>query len=1322
MEGGPSMRYFSGDDGDHREYRRWKQWIQSKIPTMDDLPKEARGAFIFTLLQGRALEVVEHLKPEEYQKDGGDRVLLELLDKRWPQKDRMDELGEHVSEVFLLAARDGETIRNWSSRAQEVFDRCNRCKRKTEVTFPEEAVVLARCGGSLKFDDVSQAMRSCYPEYVVPKRRVAAAHYVEDENEAWYDYNQAEASGEQELFTEELETAFGDVEMFLTEHDLYEPVEEVEVYPERDVAEVLAVSCLLERQAGGRVEEEDTVSQMWPNRPLGSRVQTASLVCGFWRRPSGAGLIQHQLPDFICSVTLEAPGPGPGATLLDRMRSRSLTASSPMMLISSPGYAVLDSGCGRSVIGLETLNQFRRLWQEAGMKAAVEVAEQNSFRFGNGHLEVSNRVVEMPLRLAGKAGVVRAAVIRGKAPLPLSRPALKKLKACLDFANDAPMLFKEGVRIPLQVNEAGQYVVPVIDQNPECIQMQTDRIVDEETTGSEDSVAMLAPRASDSKVTDHDYWECQGMQVIRVHVQPRRNLFDPLEVPGCPVSVEQLQGQRRTLGILSDGSPLNVSDDWHVPSQAVPGSCWTGRTVFEVCPPPAAPAEPAVPLSQWTRRQRRQLKFLAKRETKKPAGENKQRFQVIEVFGPPQFANVAITKGYNCLSADRATGWDFRNPTARQELIELVRAHQPVLVVIGNPCSWLGGWYDLDSPHLSAAQHTERERMLKLMCGFAADVAQVQLSAGRHLVFEQLAATSGVRSVKLERLEKQMFPIQVSMCAFGLKSPDNGVPLRKTLRFLVSHAHLRSLGRACPGHSDHVSPAGSRTSLGRFAAQYPPAFVRMVLRSVKGVSKTEALRVQAQPDKECLVAARVQQLNEQKGEQMLRSLLRLHVNLGHPSCASLARVLKHGGASQQAIELAREVECDVCRAQKPPVPPPPAQTNRATHFNQRVGLDVKYLPGWQPNQKIPCLNIVDYASSYQVMVPLPGRATGESLRQALQEPWVTWAGIPEEIIVDPDQANLSAALTVPQELAGSHISSTAAEAHWQLGKVEVHGGWFSRVLEKVLAEVMPHDRAAWLECVYAAHCKNELIQVYGMTPAQYVFGRNPRVPTDLLDEPLQVIPATASLYEEGLARRVATRQAARHAVIALQDDKALRLGLQARTRTVKAYAPGARVAYWRTQKSHEGVIERGGRWYGPAVVLGYVGRNLVVIHKKQILRCAPEQVRPSTSEEETLLDTPGLELLGIKQMLENGAISTKQYVDVISEGVPPASSSEERMAAEESAEHRAPAVAAPPPPLQSESPQQAFRNQPAPSVRLLVSQRGQVRSERRLSLLVLPPI
>lgn len=209
---GASLRYFSGEDCNYREYRRWKQWCKNKMRVTEKLSAEARGSFVWTLLQGRALEVVEHLKEEEY---GGEDVIFALLDRRWPEKDRTDEIGEHISDVFNLKSKEGETIRQWCARARECFD---RCARKTGVDFPAEArgwvllnasglseenraVVLARAQGNLKFDEMSQAMRSVFPDYVISKRRVAAAHVVEESAEV-----------------EPPEEDFADVELFLAEH------------------------------------------------------------------------------------------------------------------------------------------------------------------------------------------------------------------------------------------------------------------------------------------------------------------------------------------------------------------------------------------------------------------------------------------------------------------------------------------------------------------------------------------------------------------------------------------------------------------------------------------------------------------------------------------------------------------------------------------------------------------------------------------------------------------------------------------------------------------------------------------------------------------------------------------------------------------------------------------------------------------------------------------------------------------------------------------------------------------------------------------------
>jgi len=70
-----SVRYFSGDAEDSKEYKRWKTWCCNKLLTLEKLPKIARGSYIYTLLSGKALEAIEHLEVGDYQKEGGDQVL-----------------------------------------------------------------------------------------------------------------------------------------------------------------------------------------------------------------------------------------------------------------------------------------------------------------------------------------------------------------------------------------------------------------------------------------------------------------------------------------------------------------------------------------------------------------------------------------------------------------------------------------------------------------------------------------------------------------------------------------------------------------------------------------------------------------------------------------------------------------------------------------------------------------------------------------------------------------------------------------------------------------------------------------------------------------------------------------------------------------------------------------------------------------------------------------------------------------------------------------------------------------------------------------------
>ncbi|CAE7038139.1 RE2 [Symbiodinium sp. CCMP2592] len=1254
MDGGHnhSLRYFSGDgDTDHKEYQRWKSWALNKMMVMDKLPANARGSFIWTLLQGRALEVVEHLKPEEYQKENGDAVLFKLLDQRWPQKDRADEIGEHVSEVFLLRSKENETVRAWCSRAREVFD---RCQRKASVSFPEEArgwivlnssgmteeqraVVLARCAGSLKFDEVAQAMRSCFPEFVVPRRRAMANHYVEPEHEDWW-YETAEV--EPQGVSEEADASFNDVELFLAEHAGGAEPASAEVYQEDEVAEVLATTWKDRRKELSQLQKSRKFGQAQDMR-RSFRVEVEELKkrtqcrrcgkTGHWAREcrappsaygasgaggaassstSGAAMVQTE--HFICSLQVRPSIPSPERTpspspMLSQLRQRR-SAEIPVCLVSSPGYAVLDSGCGRSVVGEETLRQFRSIWNQRGLPQPAPIREVNSFRYGNGQQETSTQVVEMPVQLAHRRGVVRAAVIAGRAPLLMSRPAMKKLGAVMDFAKDELYIMEDKIAIPLTVNEAGQYVVPVAE-------FKEPGLRDREP--AEPEVAMQTESQDDGA----------------------DQRVDPGHLSEC---------QMQSLGSKGDTEVHAVA-----------------KSVTEAIPKPPSPLMPDA--RKWNPRQWRQFRAAAKKasEVSKKEASAGSKLDVVEVFSSSQFAEVGAIKGLECVAADLHTGWDFRRPRDRAAMRTLVEESKPRLLVLNPPCTYAGGWYHLSRGLLSEQEAAHKRGLIKLFVHFCVDLAQIQLAAGRRVLFELPKGSYFWNLPRVLQLQKQMTEIEVDLCSYGLQIPD-GPFVRRSVRLLVSHDNMRSLQRRCCGshqgvNVEHVPLHGRHPRVGlvsRFADKYPKGFVRAVLRVTKEIAQASICLVQTGTDHECLVAARVQALSGQKEDQMRESLLRLHNNMGHPAPSALCRVLKHGGASQAAIEMAKQIECDVCKAQRKPESAPPAQGERVSRFNERVGIDVKYLTGWQANQRIPALNIVDHASSFQIMVPLPSRETSAMLRQNFLERWVSWAGQPEQIVMDPAQTNVSDAMTNPQELAGSSVLITAAEAHWQLGKVEVHGGWFNRCLEKVIADCAPQNRTEWLECVQAAHCKNELIQVYGMTPAQFVFGRNPRIPHNLLDEPLSIVPATAPLHEDSVAKAVAIRQSARQAVIQLQDAKALRLSLAARPRKVFALAAGDQVAYWRTQKSREGVVEFGGRWCGPAVVLGHVGRNLVVVHKRQIFRCAPEQVRPATSEEKCLSDTPHLELLGIKHLIDSGALQSRQYIDLVPDGAPPRAADE----------------------------------------------------------------
>ena len=103
------------------------------------------------------------------------------------------------------------------------------------------------------------------------------------------------------------------------------------------------------------------------------------------------------------------------------------------------------------------------------MPEPTDRKECNLFRFGNGHEEVSERVVvSMPISINGQKGQIDVAVIKGSAPLLLSSNRMKSLNAVLDFSAESLSL-GGGPPKSLQVNSAGQYVIDALNTESEVL-------------------------------------------------------------------------------------------------------------------------------------------------------------------------------------------------------------------------------------------------------------------------------------------------------------------------------------------------------------------------------------------------------------------------------------------------------------------------------------------------------------------------------------------------------------------------------------------------------------------------------------------------------------------------------------------------------------------------------------------------------------------------------------------------------------------------------------------------------------------------------------
>lgn len=290
------------------------------------------------------------------------------------------------------------------------------------------------------------------------------------------------------------------------------------------------------------------------------------------------------------------------------------------VLVSSPGLAVLDSGCGKTIIGDRTLKQFQKLWQDDSRYSPKFKSETNVFKFGNGERETTTSTVIMPVGLAGRFGTVQAAVVQGDAPL-LSRDRLQ--------------LFHGAIDLTLKSNAAGQYIIDVLDFPKNDTAIEANAVAAQEEP--QDEVPMPA------KV-----------------INPQRG---PSDNPGNQCNPHEMVDRIKDDASMS-GAPSR--EGVSCPCRPKPYHAVQGVS--------ARKKQGGI-----SKKQLRSLRKQVKEGVR--SSKVRKKYAVVEVFCPPHFVSEVEKLGLKGLSFDTCTGWDLNEPKSQEWVLNELRDNPPELLV-----------------------------------------------------------------------------------------------------------------------------------------------------------------------------------------------------------------------------------------------------------------------------------------------------------------------------------------------------------------------------------------------------------------------------------------------------------------------------------------------------------------------------------------------------------------------------------------------------------------------------------------------------------------
>eukprot|EP00438_Fugacium_kawagutii_P025213 Skav222622 [mRNA] locus=scaffold4205:86469:93548:+ [translate_table: standard] len=234
-------------------------------------------------------------------------------------------------------------------------------------------------------------------------------------------------------------------------------------------------------------------------------------------------------------------------------------------LVHDAGLGVVDTGCGRGLVGEETLLRHEVQLKKHQLSITELDARPHTFRYGNGSADRSHRRVELPIFIQGKPMRMRLHVVPGNVPLLVSKRFLKSLGAKIGLEGNDLILKKAGVVAPMKELRDGSYQinllevgststlaspeVDVLDSSASAAYMTVDDAVD-----LEEELGCLAGETCVFKAQERKALQAELTQVLASHAQHQPSVIEVF-------SPARFEEHCQRFGLASRGS-FDFSDGW----------------------------------------------------------------------------------------------------------------------------------------------------------------------------------------------------------------------------------------------------------------------------------------------------------------------------------------------------------------------------------------------------------------------------------------------------------------------------------------------------------------------------------------------------------------------------------------------------------------------------------------------------------------------------------------------------------------------------------------------------------------------------------------